>query len=194
MTLDFPAVWEEIPTEPDAYTDWVRNTLGSRQLDPDQARTVETALRTVLVEARAAGLVLAAGFVGTVSDESDRREVLTAHAFASVRSAGEMSGKLSSVAWLAALADAERRGDLEVLAPPQVVTLGDLEAVKAVVLDEVAAEDGGPPLPVFASTYYAAIADGTAALVLGFRTPCVWLASEFDDLFDDIAATLRVEV
>lgn len=200
VAIDLPTAWDAIPVEPEAYAEWLRDADLLRDLPADDARRVEAALRSVLVEARQEGLVLAAAFAQRAdSRDADGEpvadpELLTASAFVAVRPAGPAEGALSSVAWLTALRQAELNGDLLALRPPEVVMLGAREAVKSVALEDLPADQNLPDLPLLGVTYYLTVDDGAAVLVLGFRTPCVWFAADFEVLFDDIAATLDIAV
>lgn len=195
LSLDLPAPWEPVPVDPEPYDEWMSAKLDQTDLAEDARHRLEVAFRSTLIEARSLGLVMAAGFVGALSPEPGGTfEPLAACLFAAVQPAGELAGKLSSVAWLAALADAERDGTIHLMKPTDVVMLGEREAVRAVTLEELPADQFGPAMPIFGVTYYLAVADGDAMLAVGFRTPCVSLTPEFEDLFADIAGTLEVRI
>lgn len=194
LSIELPEPWEPLPLEPDSYDAWLADKLETADLPADEARQIAVAFRSVLVEARAEGLVFAAGFIAGIEDPGGGVELLAASAFGAVRPAGDLAGMLSTTTWLAALTDADRTGDLALLRPAEVVMVGDREAVRAVTLDELPADSVGPAVPLFGVTYHFTIADGDAILVLGFRTPCVWLSGEFEGLFETMAATLVIDV
>lgn len=194
LSIELPDPWEPLPLEPDAYAAWLAEKLDTSGLSTEDAHRIEVAFRSTLVEATAEGLVLAAGFVAGLEDPGGGVELVAASAFGAVRPAGELAGKLSTTAWLAALTDADRTKDLSLLRPAEVVMLGDREAVKAVSLDELPADAVGPAVPLFGVTYYVTVADGDAVLALGFRTPCVWLAGDFEGLFEAMAATVEIDI
>jgi len=172
----------------------LRSTMADTGLDEDAEHALEVAFRAAIVEARAEGLIMSAGFVEVVETEPDQPQLLAGHVFVVARPAGNLAGALSPVAWMATLAEAERDGDITPLKPPEIVMLGEHEAVRSVEIEELSRSAGEPRLTIFGVNYYLSFGGGHAILVIGFRTPCVWMADAFEELFADIAATLQIDL
>lgn len=190
IDLDLPEVWEEASVDPAVAPPWLERLEASGAAS-EQVDRLRVALRTLAVEARAEGLVWAASFLAELDPEAEDAEILAASAFVAVRPPGRLDGVLSSVLWVAALEDAHRRRELRLLKPPTSLAIGDLDVAKGVVLTSIPATEHGPAFDVVDVTYYVTVPECPQIVVLGFRTPCTWVAEEFEDLFDDVAATMR---
>ena len=194
LYLDLPETWDQVPAEVDDYAVWVRDGFEGLEVSEEDRHALESAFRAMLVEARGEGLAFMASYVGYIqSEEHDTPELLVATAFGAAKPSGNLAGVLSPFAWHTALRDAEHHGDIKPLKLPETVMLGEIEAVKSVVIDTLPADEHGPAVDNLTVTYYAGINDGATVLIIGFRTPCLWMADEFEELFDRIAETVRIE-
>lgn len=193
LWLSLPDDWQPAPVDPTEVGRWVAEAFDVEGVDSATLHHLEVGFRSMAVEARAEGLVLAAGFVDVIHPEdAPAAQVVGASTFAMVRPAEKLEGVLSSFAWTAALVTAEEEGGLELLRPPETIVLGEHEMVKAVSLDRFPEDSGAPEFVQLAVDYYTSLNDGAAMLILGFRTPCLWLADDFEQLFDEIAATAEL--
>lgn len=193
FAIVLPDEWTPVPADAAGFAGWLDRQLDAAALEGDDRAEITVALRSMVVEGRANGLVLAASFLTTIDDPAlERSGVVSAGMYVAVQPSGSIEGGVSTFAFLTGLREAERLGDLDHLRPPEVVELGEHEAVKSVTLDLLTGA-GGAQVPLLGVTYHLGIQDRRAMLAIGFRTPCVWLAEEFERLFDDIAATVEVQ-
>lgn len=204
VRITLPQDWEQVPVDPEEYATWVSERLEEADISRGSSQPLLTALRSVLVEARGEGLVLAGAYldvleneddasVGGAGNEVDQYSIVGATLSVIIRPAGQLEGVLSPFAWEAALRESEAQGNLSLIRQPELTVVGPYDAVKAVVLDEIPADEHFPAVSQLAVDYYASIDNGRAMLILGFRTPCTWLQEEFEPLFDVIAESLRID-
>ncbi len=191
--LTLPPDWEQVPLAPSDYDAWITSQLDVPDLGAEDQKNLRVMLRSVMVEAKGDGLVMAAAYVDTVDDADSPVgvELLLASMFAYAEVNESLQGIRTPYAWLTALKAYERDGLTTFLKPPEIVALAERDFVKAVSLDTVSGIDMWPDATLFGVTYYLSLGDGRVATTVGFRTPCLWLTSEFEDVFDAIMQTIR---
>lgn len=195
VVIDLPKDWHEVPADPALLETWWGGVDGLGGIDPDVVHEARVRLRSLLVEARRDGLIFAAATVVVVDPEAGSDEevqVLTASmAVVGIHDPG-MDGTVSTFALQTLIRQDELEGDRQVIADPDVVYLGEHEALRVVEIELHPDEETNSYVPILAVTYLMASADRNGALQIGFRTPAVWMLEEFVGLFHDIAGTFRL--
>lgn len=219
IALAFPAGWDDIPTEVNAYRRRLAQQIAqlrSNGVKRSDARLVEVqgALIHRLISQQ--NVIMANSYVALetpgLEAESDDREygdeagergddetpvLVMAGAAVSTLTRREMQTEVPLTAEVILSAfgqevpgDDERVRYAEI-EPPSKRSLGGVEAVKLVRLMNVSSR-AGDDHKLFAQSYLVPVADGDAVIAMQFSTVNFEYAKQFSELFDRIAGTLRV--
>lgn len=211
LMLTLPDAWDDLPLEPDEYSRYVEaqterlkdSGLLSRS-DLRQFEMLLVALRSIIHDQR---VVLAATYfqnqeeLGAAdADEipDDREAVLLMASLAmsvARREDFQTDVPLRAEVIIDGLADDSQSEGKAVryvaLEPPTICEIAGLTAAKLVRVMTVETSPG-EEFKQFSQTYMVPIAEGDAVVVMQFTTINVIYSSQFSELFDAIAQTLRI--
>lgn len=189
IDFDLPPGWESLPITAEAVRESFARLASDAGWPADLTQGTAAALSKEIIEATGRGLVYAAGYaeppVGEVMG-------LAASLLVVVDPQPGLGGSIPFPIWQGALRLAEEDGSLRLLDKPEVVTVSGADGVKVVSYEELPPTDKVDGMNLVAATYYTSLPVDGRAVVLAFRTPCVWVAHEFIEVFDAIVASVRL--
>lgn len=211
--LAIPDSWRPVPLDQDAFADYLKTQIVDAGIEADvprtalrQAEVMLTRLRHTALKTRTFMMASLAALDDVSTDQSDDHDkddqntLVTASCVVSgiLRSDLDTNIPLMTETILAASSQSRSNEftgvdgvEYDEIEPPKDVTLGSLPAVKFLrVLRSTTKSE--PVQRWFGQSYVVPIANGDAAIAIHFVTPNAALAKPLSELFDRIAATLRV--
>lgn len=190
--LRIPDDWMITPTEPNEFRAWLSQELaGFEGVDREELAQIQSTLGTRMVEANSLGLVASAVYADVIRDDASAK-LITAVLAVTMQTLPSDEPVLSIPTLLMTLASLESTDDIRLLEEPQVLEMGNFEAVRTVGIED----EGGHGDDVYVANitvaYRAPLADGRTLLTVALATPCYWLSDELVPLFDAIAHTTEL--
>ena len=197
--LRLPEMWSEYPLDEREFRAQLSNLVAEATEAPDisraQVRQFEMFLVGVRDLALGANVILSSGFVDSEAADSSGQPI-AGTVFVSMLTREDLGTDipLTTDLVIASLArrakESESQFQVDEIEPPKKVETAGLPAVKTVRL--LRSKSAQQTLKVFVQSIFVPVANGEGVVAMQFGTPNVELASDFSDLFDAIADTLRV--
>jgi hypothetical protein len=201
FVISIPDAWTELPTEPHAMVERLREQVMERL--PDDARDSIGFRRLLVLCRRVAEQVAQAGFVFATSycevidgaetpGGDDEPYLISVIGWMATKRAADLDAERVTFEALrdAVVRDAGIRSHERVEAP-RVVELHHGPAVLELLMREVPSPNSSERVPIFEARFHTLIGAGDGFAVLGFTTLNTELADELVELFHAIASTLE---
>lgn len=203
IALALPEEWDDIPLEKAEYRAVAKKQLQALKEaglnDRADLRQFELLMELGHQLATAARVMMASSLVALMgnSEEEDDTTILMANLIVSGFLREDLGTDVPLRAGILAESYSRRapsddeKARYDLIEPPSICEIGGYEAAKLLRLMSLPPERG-VDIKQFIQTYLVSVAEGDAVIVLQFSTMNFEIASDFSELFEAIAQTLRV--